>query len=60
MIFLLQIILCDWSPERERERERESERERLGLKIGIYPDALKKISKNHFVSNLVYIMVYRE
>jgi len=23
MIFLLQIILCDWSPERERERERE-------------------------------------
>jgi len=56
MIFLLQIILCDWSPERERE----SERERLGLKIGIYPDALKKISKNHFVSNLVYIMVYRE
>lgn len=55
--FLILSLICDISSSSDYsllEVSREREREKLGLKIDIFPDTLKKISKNHFVSNLDY------
>lgn len=58
--FLILSLICDISSSSDYSllwvsRGKEREREKLGLKIDIFPDTLKKISKNHFVSNLDYI-----